>query len=236
MARFHLEPSAWGDPAVLTGDEAKHCIRVLRARVGDRITVFDGEGRSAPAEIVSLSKDTATLRLGSVSREPEPTVEIVLAQAVLKGKAMDLLLQKAVELGVHVIQPLVTRHAVVQPGEGKEEKWRRTVLEACKQCGRSRVPEVRPVLALDAWLADESAGLRLVASLAPGAGPMRELVAGSDPGGRAVALVGPEGDFSPEEIESALAAGFRPVRLGPAVLRSETAAMYCLAAFSYAFA
>jgi 16S rRNA (uracil1498-N3)-methyltransferase len=234
MARFHLDPAAWGETAVLAGEEARHAIRVLRLRVGDRITVFDGAGRSAPAQVLSLSKETATLRLGTASQEPPPAVEIVLAQAVLKGKAMDLLLQKSVELGVHVIQPLVTRHAVVQPGEGKEDKWRRIVLEACKQCGRSRVPEVRPVREFDGWLGEASAGLRLIASLAPGAPPMRQRVAAAGSPERAVVLVGPEGDFSEEETALARAAGFEPVRLGGPVLRSETAALYCLAALNYA--
>lgn len=236
MARFHLEPNAWAAEAELTGEEAKHCIRVLRARVGDRITVFDGRGRSAPAEILALSRDRARLRLGAESTEPEPAVEVVLAQAVLKGKAMDLLLQKSVELGAHRIQPLVTRHAVVQPGEGKEEKWRRAVLEACKQCGRSRVPEVAAVAALGEWLASPPEGLRLIASLAPGAVPMREAVQAAGSPGRVTVLVGPEGDFAPEEIDAAVAVGFIPVRLGAPVLRSETAAFYCLAALGYALA
>lgn len=236
MARFHLMPADWGDDAVLTGEEAKHCIRVLRSRVGDRIEVFDGLGRSAPAEIISLSKESASLRLGAVREEPAPAVEVVLAQAVLKSKAMELLLQKAVELGVHAIQPLTTRHAVVQPGEGKEDKWRRVVLEACKQCGRSRLPDIREVAPIDGWLARPASGLRLIASLAPGAQPMRETVAGGGRPEEVTVLVGPEGDFSPDETAEAVAAGFQPIRLGGPVLRSETAALYCLAALNYAFA
>jgi len=235
MARFHLEPESWGETATLTGEEAKHCLRVLRARVGDRITVFDGLGRSADAEIVALSRDQARLKLGAITHEPPPAVEVVLGQAVLKGKAMELLLQKAVELGAHAIQPLLTRHAVAQPGQGKEDKWRRVVMEACKQCGRSRIPEVLPVRALDDWLGGAPDGQRMVASLAPGAVPMREQVAAMGASPRIVVLVGPEGDFAADELAAATDAGFAPVRLGDAVLRAETAGIYCLAAINYAF-
>lgn len=235
MPRFFLDPAAWTDEAALSGDEAKHCSRVLRAKVGDFISVFDGEGRSAEAEIRSVARDRVALRLGEFVVEPPPAVEVVLAQAVIKGKAMDWLLQKAVELGVSGIQPLATRHAVVHPGEGKEEKWQRVVLESCKQCGRSRMPRVSPVLEFGDFLKKTPRETRIIASLEAEAKPLRGVLSKMEGKGKLIVLVGPEGDFSPEEYAASLDFGCLPVSLGSAVLRSETAAIYCLSAATYAF-
>ncbi|MEP4079268.1 16S rRNA (uracil(1498)-N(3))-methyltransferase [Haloferula sp.] len=235
MPRFILDPEAWGEKSALTGDEAKHCARVLRAQVGDSITVFDGLGRSAEAEVLSVSKDRVGLRLGESVIEPAPSVDVVLAQAVIKGKAMDWLLQKAVELGVSEIQPLATRYAVVRPGEGKEEKWQRIVLEACKQCGRSRVPKVHPVLEIEEFLKKTTTGARAMASLESGAEPLRTFLSEQPEIEKLTYLVGPEGDFSPEEYSKSRDNGYIPVNLGAPVLRSETAAIYCLTAASYVY-
>lgn len=235
MPRFYLEPAAWDGEPALVADEAKHCARVLRAKPGDRITVFDGEGRSAEAEVLGLSKGRVDLRLGRIECEAEPKVRVVLAQAVIKGKAMDWLLQKAVELGVDDIQPLATRHAVVQPGGGKEEKWQRSVIEACKQCGRSRVPQVRPVLRFEEFLENTQSHRRILASLGPDARPLRDCLADSADLKEVTFLVGPEGDFSEEECRKALESGWLAASLGSRVLRSETAAVFCLASASYAF-
>ncbi len=235
MPRFFLDPVAWNGEAALVGDEAKHCARVMRAQVGDVITVFDGLGRSASAEILSISKAHVGLRLAEVKMEPEPKVRIVLAQAVIKGKSMDWLLQKAVELGADEIQPLSTRNVVVQAGDGKEDKWQRTVIEACKQCGRSRVPVVKPVLNLDEFLEESSTNSRIIASLEAGALPLKDCLQEAGRGGQVTFLIGPEGDFSAGEYQEALASGCVPACLGAAVLRSETAAIYCLAAADYVF-
>jgi 16S rRNA (uracil1498-N3)-methyltransferase len=150
---------------------------------------------------------------------------------------MDLIVQKAVELGVAAIHPLVTRNTVVQPGEGKSDKWRRNALEACKQCGQDTLPAIADPLPFDRWLASRSdaPGLKLIASLAPGALPLRETLR-HHPGTIAVTLlIGPEGDFSPGETAAALAAGFLPISLGPIVLRVETATIFCLSALRYEF-
>jgi 16S rRNA (uracil1498-N3)-methyltransferase len=135
-----------------------------------------------------------------------------------------------------VIQPLVTRNTVVQPGEGKADKWRRAALEACKQSGLDFLPEVEEPMEFQSWLgsprstgADE---LRLIASLAEGARPMREVLRGSL-AQTVVALVGPEGDFTSAETQAALEASFHPVTLGATVLRAETASLFCLSAIRY---
>lgn len=234
MPRFFLPPDSWADEAWLIGDEAKHLSQVLRIRAGETVTVFDGNGRCAEATVREVTRDRTRLELGSVHEAPALTPAITLAFAIPKGKNMDLVVQKAVELGVSKIQPLVTRRTIVQPGEGKAEKWRRVALEACKQCGLDHLPEVAEPLAFDEWLAKRSTtDLALIASLAPGARPMKEVVRTGESTSGVTVLIGPEGDFTPEETTAALAAGFHPVTLGANVLRAETAALFCLSALRY---
>ena len=237
MARFYLPPNAWLTEPALSGDEARHLAQVLRMKPGDSVIVFDGHGRRASAEILSISRDRVPLKLGEIlpSRPPQPA--ITLAQAIPKGKNMDLIVQKSVELGIAAIQPLVTRHTVVQPGDGKSEKWRRNALEACKQCGQDTLPEIAEPLAFDRWISSQAAapGLKLIASLAPGARPLRTVLRENPATTAAAMLIGPEGDFSAEETTAALAAGFLPISLGSIVLRVETATLFCLSALRYEF-
>jgi 16S rRNA (uracil1498-N3)-methyltransferase len=240
MPRFLLPPAAWDAPApALDGDEAKHLAQVLRARAGDTITVFDGNGRRAAATILDVARDRVALRLGEVDSPAAPAPRITLAQSIPKGKTMDLVVRKSVELGVAAIVPLVTRHTVVHPGEGKADKWRRAALEACKQCGQDTLPEITETASFASWLASLTAPapgeLRLIASLAPGAKPLRDILRDHPETPAATLLVGPEGDFSPEETSAALAAGFLPATLGTIVLRVETATMFCLSALRYEF-
>jgi 16S rRNA (uracil1498-N3)-methyltransferase len=239
MARFFLSPDAWGEHAVLTGDEAKHASQVLRARRGDRLVVFDGLGRSAPAEILEVSRSEIRLSLGEATVRPPTVPAICLAQAVPKGKTMDLIIQKAVELGASSIQPLITRHTVVQVGEDdasrKSAKWQRVALEACKQCGQDFLPEVLPAKTFAEWLPQTGGDLKVIAALFPGARPLRDILRGAGPLQSITLLIGPEGDFSQAEGTSALAAGFQPASLGSIVLRAETAAFFAISAVQYEF-
>lgn len=241
MPRFLLPPAAWtsrGQPAALTGDEARHLAQVLRIQAGATITVFDGEGRRAQAQVLEVTRARVLVELGEPVAMGPLRPAITLAQAIPKGKTMDLIVQKAVELGIAAIHPLVTRHTIVHPGEGKSDKWRRTALEACKQCGQDRLPNIPEPAPFDRWLAAHTAapGLNLIASLASGARPMRGVLHEHPGTKRATLLIGPEGDFSPDETTAALAAGFVPVSLGQIILRVETAALFCLAALRYQFA
>lgn len=238
MPRFLLPAAAWPESPALTGDEARHLAQVLRIKPGESVTVFDGCGHRATAEVLSVTRDHVALRLGTTQVTAAPLPAITLAQAIPKGKNMDLIVQKAVELGIAAIHPLVTRHTVVHPGDGKSDKWRRTALEACKQCGQDTLPAIAEPRPFAQWLADltESPDLRLIASLAPGARPLREVLHAHPGTAAATLLVGPEGDFAPEETTAALAAGFVPVSLGPIVLRVETATLFCLSALRYEFA
>jgi 16S rRNA (uracil1498-N3)-methyltransferase len=240
MPRFHLPPESW-QTGVLTGDEARHLSQVLRIKAGETITVFDGRGRRAEAEVLTVSRDHVSLKPGDAQSPPPPLPAITLAQAIPKGKNMDLIVQKAVELGIAAIQPLVTRNTVVQPGEGKSDKWRRNALEACKQCGQDTLPAIADPLPFTRWL-ESGAGvspaahhLKLIASLAPGAKPLREVLRAHPGTTAATLLIGPEGDFTPEETAAALADGFLPVSLGDIVLRVETATLFCLSALRYEF-
>ncbi len=236
MPRFHLPPSSWTETPCLEGDEAKHLSQVLRIQVGATVTVFDGLGNHAEARVLSVSKQRVDLMLELAESTPTPLPDIILAQAIPKGKNMDWIVQKAVELGVSRIQPLITRHTIVSPGEDKAEKWRRTALEACKQCGQFTIPIIEDPLPFAEWLAKRPpADLELIASLADHPENFRETLQ-SRPDLKSVTIaIGPEGDFSPEETATALAASFTPVTLGALVLRVETATIFCLSAIRFQY-
>ncbi len=240
MPRFLLPPNQWESEApALTGDEARHLTQVLRVRAGERIVVFDGCGRRADAEVVDVSRNRIGIRISEAVAPAPPKPRITLAQAIPKGKTIDLIVRKSVELGVAAIQPLVTRHTVVKPGEGKIDKWQRAALEACKQCGQDTLPAVAETTSFDHWitgLTPQADGeIRIIASLAPGAKPLREILRAHPDVESATVLIGPEGDFSAGETQAALAAGFLPVTLGLIVLRVETASLFCLSALRYEY-
>ncbi len=235
MPRFLLPANQW-DQAELIGDEAKHLAQVLRIKSGTKVTVFDGNGRRASAVVGDVSRDRVTLDLGEASHTTPPLPAVTLAQAIPKGKNMELIVQKAVELGVAKIQPLITKHTIVQPGEGKTDKWRRIALEACKQCGQDTLPEILDPIDFDQWIGGEHSNeLSIIASLAEGARPMRDIVRDYPDLDSCSLLVGPEGDFTDEETAAAVDTGFKPVTLGNIVLRVETASLYCLSAMRYEF-
>jgi 16S rRNA (uracil1498-N3)-methyltransferase len=240
MPRFHLPPESW-QSGILTGDEARHLSQVLRIKPGEMITVFDGSGRRAEAQVLTVSRDHVSLKTGESLCPPPPAPGITLVQAIPKGKNMDLIVQKAVELGVSAIQPLITRNTVVQPGEGKSDKWRRTALEACKQCGQDTLPHIANPLPFDRWM-ESGAGvpsaanhLRIIASLTPAAESLHEVLDAHPATTAATLLIGPEGDFTAGETAAALAAGFVPASLGPIILRVETAALFAISALRYEF-
>ncbi len=234
MPRAYLPPSSWTEAPFLEGDEAKHLSQVLRIQPGAVVTVFDGLGNHAQARVLSVSKQRVDLMLELAESAPSSLPNITLVQAIPKGKNMDWIVQKAVELGVSQIQPLVTRHTIVSPGGDKAEKWRRTALEACKQCGQFTIPIIEDPLPFAEWLANRpSADLEIIASLADNPRNFRETLR-LLPNLESITLaIGPEGDFSPEEMTAALAAGFVPVTLGDLVLRVETATMFCLSAIRF---
>jgi 16S rRNA (uracil1498-N3)-methyltransferase len=234
VPRAYLPPSSWTETPFLEGDEAKHLSQVLRIQPGAALTVFDGLGNHAQARVLSVSKQRVDLMLELAESAPTSLPDITLVQAIPKGKNMDWIVQKAVELGVSRIQPLVTRHTIVSPGGDKAEKWRRTALEACKQCGQFTIPIIEDPLPFAEWLANRpSADLEVIASLADNPRNFRETLRLLPDLESITLAIGPEGDFSPEEMTAALAAGFVPVTLGDLVLRVETATMFCLSAIRF---
>ena len=242
--RFYIPPERWTPGSLSLDDaEAHHCLDVLRLGVGSRVVVFDGRGSEITAEIISVNKGIVQLKdLMSAKAEPLRCA-ITLAQAIPKGKNMDLIVQKATELGVSRIVPLLSDRAVVQLGDRearkKREKWRQVVIEAAKQCGQNRLPEIAEPTASKRFFAEfDRYELPLIASLQDDARSFKNVLAdfreqhGRRPAS-AIILIGPEGDFTPAEASLAKSAGCIPVSLGPVVLRTETAAIYSLSVLAY---
>jgi 16S rRNA (uracil1498-N3)-methyltransferase len=237
LSRVHVaSPLARGTRLTLAGSAANHVARVLRLGVGDPLTLFDGQGGEHAARIEALGRDTVTVAVleGTESGRESP-LSLTLAQGISRGERMDFVVQKATELGVTRLVPLLTARSVVRLDERqaqkKTEHWRGVSIAACEQCGRNRLPQINDPIELHAFLAQPAAaggvspGTRLLLS------PTGEERIQDLPGrGTAITvLIGPEGGLAPGEQEAALAAGFTPVRLGPRVLRTETAALAALA-------
>ena len=197
-------------------------------------------GKKRSKKIVVVDWDARTLRVvHALMGKRGPKIDRVLAVAIPKGKTMELIVQKAVELGVSAIQPLVTEHTVVrvegEEAEKKRGKWQRVALEACKQCGQNVLPEVFGVGSLETWIASREGGrCGLMASLAAGAVPLREATSELPESlAELDLLVGPEGDFSEEETAVAIEGGFQPMSLGEMTMRVETAVMFALSVLGY---
>jgi 16S rRNA (uracil1498-N3)-methyltransferase len=254
MHRFYIPPQNWNPEAlVLTGSEAHHAHHVLRLNRGDNLVVFNGEGREIMAEITDVSSDRIHLRKLRETETPPLQCRITLGQAIPKGKNMELIAQKAVELGAAEIAPLISQRTIVNfhpaAAARKQTKWQQIAIEAAKQSGQNWLPQVRMPQkltqffdALDnpvAAVCDRGEpSLRLIGSLQPDAQQLKKVLTDyasdhSTSPKNVVMLVGPEGDFTPEEIELTKTYGCIPITLGPIVLRVETAAIYCLSILSY---
>ncbi len=235
LTRVHVEePLAPDSRVVLGGAPANHIRRVLRLAPGDELTVFDGRGGEYPARIEGIRKDTVIVALGShAAVQRESPLSITLAQGVSRGERMDLVVQKATELGVQRLVPVLTERTVVRldaaQADSRMRHWRAVAVGACEQCGRNTLPEIAPALGLAEFLRSlgplEPRGVRLV--LSPG-GELR--IRDLEAAHAWVLLIGPEGGLSEPERRAAAEAGFRALSLGPRVLRTETAAIAALAA------
>lgn len=215
---------------VLPEDTAHHAARVLRLREGELALLFDGRGGEYEARLFMPGRGQVVAEIGARRDiERESPLAVTLVQAVSSGEKMDFTIQKAVELGVAAIQPLLTMKSVVRLSAGREAKklahWKRVAIAACEQCGRNRIPDIGEPLPLARYQppADSSKIL-----LSPsGAGKLAGLAKSP-----LILAVGPEAGFSAEEEQMLLRAGFAPVRLGPRILRTETAALATLAALN----
>jgi 16S rRNA (uracil1498-N3)-methyltransferase len=206
----------------LPEEEGFHLVRVLRARPGDRVRLFDGAGREFEGVVVEAGRDGATVEVGTAVVAPRPRREVVLCTSIPRGERMEWLVEKCVEAGVGSILPLAAERSVrKEAGPNAIRRWRRAALEAAKQCGRADVPDVADPMELGEALARTASAARLVAT--PGVTADISAVAPST--GLLAVFIGPEGGFDPTESESLAAAGALPFGLGPLVLRVETAAM-----------
>lgn len=214
----------------LSVDESRHAMQVLRLKVGDPVSAFDGCGHEAQCVVADISKRIIRLKLLHQTSTLPLRCRITLAQAVPK-KSMDLIVQKATELGVSTIVPVVSERTVVQldGDSGKIDRWCAIAMESCKQCGNNWLPEILPPQALPEFLGKAGKfDLKLVAALQPDARSLKEILADAPAVGSVLVLIGPEGDFTPAEYDLARAAGCWAMSLGALVLRAETAALYAL--------
>lgn len=233
IPRIYLPlPLAVGATVRLDDNAFNHAVRVLRLQPDAALILFNGQGGALTATLAEVSKREAWARLLEfLPGEVESPLRVILGQGISRGDRMDYTLQKAVELGAAALQPLFTeRGGVDLSGERltrKVQHWRSIVIGACEQCGRNRLPKVYDPLRLADWLAQPAeAGLRLLLDPAAETG-LRGL---EPPAGLVTLLIGAEGGLSPGEIAQARQAGFIGVRLGPRILRTETAGLAALAA------
>lgn len=215
----------------LPRDAANHVGRALRLRVGDTLVVFDGRGGEYEAAIQRIDRDRVDVKTGAFhDADRESPIEVGLVQGLPEADKMDWILQKAVELGVAWVQPVICERSVVRlsgdRAARRESHWQRIAIAACEQCGRNRVPDVRPTAAFRDWAAQPSQALRWM--LAPEGG--EALASRAAPAGPVELLVGPEGGLSERELDIAAMIGFASLSLGPRVLRTETAPVAVLSA------
>jgi 16S rRNA (uracil1498-N3)-methyltransferase len=238
VPRFHcpgeLDAGAVNSEFALPDAVAHHALRVLRLAVGDSMVLFTGRGGEFAVTLIRADKRHAMVSIDHYDPvDREATLSVTLVQGLAANDAMDLAVRKSVELGVTAIQPVITTRSARMPdgerGARRLAHWRQVAVAACEQCGRNRVPAVHDVVALDAWLADSPQG-SLALLFAPDAGS--SLAAMPPPDADIALLIGPEGGFTAEEVTRASASGVIIARLGPRVLRTETAGLAALAAIN----
>ncbi|MCP5092748.1 MAG: 16S rRNA (uracil(1498)-N(3))-methyltransferase [Gammaproteobacteria bacterium] len=216
----------------LDADKAHYLHRVLRMRVGNSLSVFDGEGCEYNATISEIGRTRATLRIGNtVTADTESKLRVHLVQGISRSERMDFVVQKATELGVKRITPVLTEFGVVKLNAARAEKrrdhWQKIAIGACEQSGRLRLPLIDTPLPLKNWFAAKPKQVDTELILRPGAATALADI--DAPRTKVCVLIGPEGGFSNTEFEDADIAGFQSVSLGPRVLRTETAALATLA-------
>ena len=222
------------DALILDPRESYHLVRVLRARVGQEVEVLNGQGCIYRGRIEKANAKGTRIAIDSIEEISRPKLKVTLVQAIPKGKAMDLILRMATEIGVSMIQPVFTDHGEVQIANerlaSKVEKWRLSMIEACKQCGLAWLPELVEPVSFRKWQDQkpEEGRLRIVASLESGGRPLAELLKEHSDACTFEVAVGPEGDFSTLEYQNLSEVDFKSVRLGANVLRVDTAAAYIL--------
>ncbi len=233
---FHPETLIAGSDIALSEDAANHVGRVLRMTAGQTLELFDGNNLTFTAGIVQADKKTVRVSVGESREESrESPLHLHLGQVMSRGEKMEFTIQKAVELGVNVITPLFSERCGVKLDAARQAKkhqqWQKIVIAACEQCGRNSVPEVREAMTLEAWSAEQDAGLKL--NLHPRASQSINTL--PLPVQRVRLLIGPEGGLTAEEIAMTARYGFTDILLGPRVLRTETTALTAITALQVRF-
>ncbi len=233
--RFYVDAALRaGSSCELPEDTAHHALHVLRIRSGEEVTLFNGRGGEYPARISSINR----LKIGvdvleHRAVERESPLHVVLVQGVSSGERMEFTIRKAVELGVAEIRPVLASGSVARPkGEraaARQGHWQKIAISACEQCGRNRIPAVAPLVNASDYRAPAMAGVKVL--LSPGS-DLRFSKFIENRGESFVLAAGPEAGFDTKEEKAFLDAGFVPVRLGPRILRTETAALAALAALN----
>jgi 16S rRNA (uracil1498-N3)-methyltransferase len=231
--RLHIA-TKFGANSILEvdADKARYLSRVMRLRVGDCVTVFDGRGAEYLATIATIGRSSATLHVGEeTTTNTESNLRLHLVQGISRGERMDFVVQKATELGVKRITPVLTEFGVVKldtaRAEKRREHWQKVAASACEQSGRVRLPLIDTPIPLKNWFGNKTQQIDTEIILKPGAAITLTGIA--EPATKVCLLIGPEGGFSDNEFEDAAIAGFQAVSLGPRVLRTETAAVAALA-------
>ncbi len=227
VPRFHCPGLAQHETVFLPPEEARHARSVLRIGAGSEIIVFDGLGAEATARVERVSRHGMLVRVGDVQVVPfDVSIRLTLAVAMPRSHRQHVLIEKCTELGVSAVLPLISERSVVRPTDNSLEKWSRVAVEAAKQSGRKWVPRILPPASFtDAVERIDPADLAVVLDPGSAAPPLTEVLAGSPDADTIIAWIGPEGGFTREEQERAEGRGARRARLGPTVLRIETAAI-----------
>ena len=244
MHRFYLPPkNCAGEMLRLDEREAHHALKVLRVKYGELVAVLDGAGNEFLCTVENCSRDAVTLSVSLKNFKPPPSCSVTLLVAIPKGKIIESIIQKSVELGAHRIVPLLTERVATHLDAGaaadKRGKWQQVAIEAIKQCGAVWLPKIEAPVTIGQFVArQERFDLSLVGSLQSERRHPRECFEEFQTGhGRrpqsAAVWIGPEGDFTPDELQAIQNSGAQPVSLGQLVLRVETAAVYCLSILNY---
>jgi len=218
----------------LDTQESFHLIKVRRARVDEAVCIYDGNGTRCYGHVAQANPKKACIQVDRIESAGNSSPRFILAQVMPKGKSMDLVVQKATELGVGIIQPLTSDNCEVSlatdKAEKKRDKWQSIALESVKQCGNPFLPTICPIMKLKDFLKtdNDANSLKLIAALLPETKSPRTLVTAHKGTHTCIILIGPEGDFSPSEYAMALQYNYAPTTLGPLVLRAETAGLAAL--------
>lgn len=238
MSRFYASPECICEgKIILRGREAHHARDVMRLEPGDDITVFDGTGREYSGVIDKIAKEEIVIRIKKILERKTDACKLTLVQAIPKLSKMDVIVEKATELGVERIIPVVTERTIVQADVSKAclktERWRKIAVTASKQCGRATIAEINGIMKFEDSLSFvRGHELAVIPCLCGGAESIKSVLRGSR-AKSAIAFIGPEGDFTKEEVSLAVSKGVTPVSLGTEILRSDTAAISVLSVLNY---